>query len=342
MAMVRKGSSAKTIAANRANGQKSAGVPTATRSAGRLQHGLLAKVDPLVMGELGEDPAEYAQLSQAWIKSLAPQDPTEHALCEQMINALWRQRRLYRGEAAAQAEQRRTLKLERQHRLASEFKHAGAAIQNKLAAQAGMVGLSDSQFKFDWALLLLREVAAAADLGQFTAELLEGLQMLYGSQPSMVAGPMIGFYEDCVRASAEGKAVDEAVTEEVRRNLKAEIACFQTLQGLYRAMHVDIPPSLLDSRLLLSNKDSRRLNRYETTIARQFYGALDRFMEYRRFRLAYGGTMVDTSADADGRDPSADISSRGTGGPPQLPGPPSRSVGSKGRGRGACPHHVHC
>src|ERR1700757_1884341 len=98
MPLVRKGNSAKTTAANRANGRKLTGPVSATRSAGRLEHGTLAKVDPFTMRELGEDPAEYAQLRDAMLLSLAPQDALEQALGEEMANLLWRKRRLHRGE----------------------------------------------------------------------------------------------------------------------------------------------------------------------------------------------------------------------------------------------------
>src|SRR6516164_8454205 len=72
MSLVQKGSSAKTIAANRANGSKAQGQHGVPGNAGRLQHGILAKVDPSIMRELGEDPAEYAQLREDMLESLAP------------------------------------------------------------------------------------------------------------------------------------------------------------------------------------------------------------------------------------------------------------------------------
>jgi len=301
MPLIRKGSSPKTIAANRANCWNSHG---GTRTAGRLEHGILAKVDPFTMQELGEDPAEYAQLREGMLESLAPQDALEEALAVEMVDSLWRKRRLRRGEAGQQAEQRRTLKLERQHKLASEGKNAGAAFQTKLAAEMGIVGLRDSNFKLEYTILLLRDVAAAAQLGEFSAPLLQALQMLYGPRPTVTAGTLISFYQNCVMAAVGGKPVDEAVADEVRRTLKAEIQCFETLKQLYYSMEISVPPSLLDSRLLLSNKDSKKLNRYEMTIAHQFYNALDRFMEYRRYRLTLGGgaepALVDVEASSDG------------------------------------------
>jgi len=306
MSLVQKGSSAKTIAANRANGSKAQGPHGVPGNAGRLQHGILAKADPSIMRELGEDPAEYAQLRDDMLESLAPQDALEEALAVEMVDSLWRKRRLRRGEAGQQAEQRRTLKLERRHKLASEGKNAGAAFQTKLAAEMGIVGLRDSNFKLEYTILLLRDVAAAAQLGEFSAPLLQALQMLYGPRPTVTAGTLISFYQNCVRAAVEGKPVDEAVADEVRRALKAEIQCFETLKGLYYSMEISVPPSLLDSRLLLSNKDSKKLNRYEMTIAHQFYNALDRFMEYRRYRLTLGGSteqgLVNVEASADGMD----------------------------------------
>jgi hypothetical protein len=109
--------------------------------------------------------------------------------------------------------------------------------------------------------------------------------MLYGPRPAVAAAPIISFYRDCVETVAQGKPVNEAVVEALRRNLGAEIKCFETLRDLTIPY---VPPSLLDSHLLLGNKDSKKLNRYEMTLANQFYNALDRFMEYHRFRLTLG------------------------------------------------------
>ncbi len=288
MPLIRKGSSPRTIAANRANGCKATGPHGVPGNAGRLRHGILAKVDPFIMRELGEDPAEYAQLREAMLKSLQPQDAMEEALAEEVVDLLWRKRRLRRGEAGQQAEQRRTLKLERQYKLASEGKNAGASFQTKMAAHAGIVALKDSDFKFEYILLFLRDALAAAQLGEFGAGHLHELRMLYGPHIGLAAAPLIACYETCVQATAQGRAVSKEVVEDVCRNLGAEIKCFETLRDLYRSREISVPPSLLESRLLLSNKDSKKLNRYEMTLANQFYNALDRFMEYRRYRLTLG------------------------------------------------------
>ena len=289
MPLIRKRSSTKAIAANRKNSQVSTGPHIMTGGAPNLQHGIFAKVDPFIMRELGEDPAEYTALREEVLKSLAPQDAMERALGEQMVNLLWRQRRLHRGEAGQQAEQRRTLKLQRQHKLASEGRRGAAFLETKLAAHLGFVALRDSSFKFELILLYLRDVAAAAHLGEFSADLLGALRMIYGSQ-SMPMATMIGFYERCAETTAKGGAVDAAVAGEVRSKLKEEIECFETLKQIYYSTHINVPASLLDSRLLLSNKDSKKLNRYDITLARQFHDALHQFMEYRRFRLTLGGT----------------------------------------------------
>jgi len=85
-----------------------------------------------------------------------------------------------------------------------------------------------------------------------------------------------------------------------------------TLTSLH-SMEISVPPSLLKSRLLLSNRDSGKLNRYEMTIAHQFYNALDRFMEYRRYRLTLGGSAESALANVE-------ASSSASGGSPLLPG----------------------
>ena len=291
MPLIRKRSTTKAVAANRINSRVSTGPHVATRDSPNLQHGIFAKVDPFIMRELGEDPSEYTELREEVLRSLAPQDAMERAIGEQMVNLLWRRRRLHRGEAGQQAEQRRTLTLERQQKLASEGRRAEASLQTKLVAHFGFVALADSSFKFEYILLHLRDVAAAAQMGEFTAGLLGALQLIYGSRPPLAVAVTIGFYENCVKAAAKGKEVNPAMADEVCRKLKEEVESFETLKELYYSTEINVPPLLLDSRLLLSNKDSKKLNRYDITLARQFHDALDQFMEYRRFRLTLGGTV---------------------------------------------------
>ena len=161
--------------------------------------------------------------------------------------------------------------------------------ETKLAAQFGIVALRDSSFKFEFILLCLRDVAAAAHLGEFSAELLGALRMVYGSQTPIPVATMVSFYEGCVETATKGGEVDPAVADEVRSKLKEEIECFEKLKQVYFPTENNVSPSLLDSRLLPSNKDSKKLNRYDITLARQFHDALDQFMEYRRFRLTLGG-----------------------------------------------------
>jgi hypothetical protein len=84
----------KVLAANRANARKSTG-PRSKRGKNRvrmnaLRHGFFAH--GLLLTE--EDRGEFDQLRESIIKTLSPRDPVELMLCERVVSACWRLRRL--------------------------------------------------------------------------------------------------------------------------------------------------------------------------------------------------------------------------------------------------------
>ena len=93
-------STAAQIDANRANAQLSTGPVTAAgkeiSSRNALKHGLYAK-SPIIPGE---SPAGYSDLRDQIISEFRPQSAEQFLLCEQLIDAIWRDRRAERLETA--------------------------------------------------------------------------------------------------------------------------------------------------------------------------------------------------------------------------------------------------
>ncbi len=91
---------ARQIAANRGNAQRSTGPRTAAGKAvaarNAQKHGLLAKE---VLAE-GENAAGFARLSQRLREALAPEGEIEEALCARIVACVWRLRRVVRLEGA--------------------------------------------------------------------------------------------------------------------------------------------------------------------------------------------------------------------------------------------------
>ena len=84
----------KVLAANRANARKSTG-PRTKRGKSRvrmnaLRHGFFAR--GLLLTE--EDRGEFDQLRRSILKTFSPSDPVELMLCERIVSASWRLRRL--------------------------------------------------------------------------------------------------------------------------------------------------------------------------------------------------------------------------------------------------------
>jgi len=86
------------LAANRANAQRSTGPRSVEGKSvscfNALKHGIDA-ASPVITGE---DPAEYAELADQYIRRFQPQTPDEHYHVQTMIDSDWQKRRLDRLE----------------------------------------------------------------------------------------------------------------------------------------------------------------------------------------------------------------------------------------------------
>ena len=93
-------SSARKVAANRRNAQKSTGPRTlsgkAIASMNAVKHGLAART-PVVPGE---SPADFQAYATRWLDDLRPAGPMQEFLAERVISVTWRLRRVGKLEAA--------------------------------------------------------------------------------------------------------------------------------------------------------------------------------------------------------------------------------------------------
>jgi hypothetical protein len=98
-------STAKSVAANRANARKSRGPATppgkAHAGAARLRHGFFSTRADEPMAELGEDPREYGLLLESLVEDLQPREGLEAELVLRIRRVLWRMRRVERMEDGA-------------------------------------------------------------------------------------------------------------------------------------------------------------------------------------------------------------------------------------------------
>ncbi|HEY1663355.1 MAG TPA: hypothetical protein VGI03_13130 [Verrucomicrobiae bacterium] len=91
------------IEANRLNAQKSTGPRTRKGKAickmNALKHGILASTAIIHAYEFNESASDFQALCQEFYQSLAPVGPMEEALVDRIIMVLWRQRRLHTAES---------------------------------------------------------------------------------------------------------------------------------------------------------------------------------------------------------------------------------------------------
>ncbi len=97
--------SAKRLAANRLNAQRSTGPRTSAGKArvarNAIKHGIFAKVPLLVA--LGESPEDWQAHRDGIVTSLAPKGHAEQVLAERVASILWRVARAARADAAVAA-----------------------------------------------------------------------------------------------------------------------------------------------------------------------------------------------------------------------------------------------
>src|SRR5215469_2547228 len=201
MAIVHKGTSPATLAANRTNSLKSTGPVTergqlvSRRNA--LKHwGRAETIRPLLVA-LEEEPREFDRVRQALYRALVPRDEFEALLVDDMADVHWRIRRMVRGEAAAQAKRRRerkTVEEEKQARYDSGKFHD---LERATIPTLGFVGLPDSPVKFENVLDILRTIGGLVRYGGFQGEVVVYLQQLYGRNPGRRAAKVMNIYDRC-------------------------------------------------------------------------------------------------------------------------------------------------
>ena len=125
--------SRKQVLSNRRNSRKSTGPKTAQgKRAVRwntLKHGLLAKATILSIADFDEDPGEYKLLLEELQADLRPEGVLEQILLEKIASAYWRLRRVLRSE---QGEVEQGI-IDKQH---DEMSHL--AVSKQFAAECGL------------------------------------------------------------------------------------------------------------------------------------------------------------------------------------------------------------
>jgi len=283
---IRKTVTPKQMEANRRNALQSTGPKTASgkKAAARnaMEHGLLASEIVIDGGAGQEHPAEFAALLQGLRDDFSPRGTLEEMLVERVAVSYWRLRRALRCETG---ETRKRLDSvigdQERNRDTNFYKDVYFCALDPSGAKlkASSKGVS----------YLIKSVKLARSevetKGQISEVLMKLLSTAFGDQLSGVARQISVLNEDIKKAKTGGSPSDLEVakrkfmelSDNTVKDLERLIPILVRnehlfLQARIRSLSLP-PPQVLD-----------RIIRYETTIERQLYRALDQLERIQRQR----------------------------------------------------------
>ena len=238
------------------------------------------------MKELGEDPAAFEQLSESLRKALCPQDGFEQMLVEDMAEIRWRRQRLMRAEAGILATQRREFEIEREWKVAHYGKGFSGAANDVLLADMGLAALRPSSENFAEILDFLEVLKDSVETEGFREGDSRMLTVVYGKTPSYMGRRLTGLFNRGREGAKDESGKDCGEGERSRRvfleTLGREIASFRKLAELHYAKDVEVTEPLMDSHLIASQEDLRKIIDYEAALERQFERKLQQLVAWRR------------------------------------------------------------
>jgi hypothetical protein len=235
------------------------------------------------MKELGEDPAAFEQFSESLRKALCPQDGFEQMLVEDMAEIRWRRQRLMRAEAGIMATKRREFEIEREWKVANYGKGFSGAANDVLCHDMGLSALRPSDENFAQILEFLEVLRHLVETEGFREEDSRMLTMVYGKTPSYTGRYLTSMFKRGQEGAKDESGQDSGEVEGTRRvfleTLTREIASYLKLA------------ELMDSQLIPSQEDLRKIMDYEAALERQFERKLQQLVAWRRAK-----GEVDTSS----------------------------------------------
>ncbi len=298
--MIKKMKSPLLQAANRANSLKSTGPQTvlgkAQSSRNAMKYGVFAGVHVASMKDLGEDPAAFGQLGESLRQAFCPQDAFEQMLVEDMAEIRWRRQRLMRAEAGILASKRREFIIQREWKEANYGRISNGEAKDIPYPNMGLVSLGPSDENIAEIIDLLEDLKHSIETEGFAEEEFWRVKAVYGEKPSYTGRHLRELFdsapkwvkEDCVRHSEE--------VEEFRGPILAiltkEIAFFRKTAELHNAGDAKVTEALMDSQMIPSQEDLRKIMEYEAALERQFERKLQQLVAWRRSKGEVSATDV--------------------------------------------------
>jgi hypothetical protein len=238
------------------------------------------------MKELGEDPAAFEQLSESLRQALSPRDGFEQMLVEDMAEIRWRRQRLMRAEAGILATKRRGFEIDRQWKVANFGKGLAGVANDMLSPDMGLAALRPSDENFAQIIDFLEVLKYVVETEGFREEDFWLLKAVYGEKPSYTGRYLTGMFNRGREEAKVESGKDSGEVEGTRRvfleSLTREIASYTKLAELHHARDVEVTEPLMDSQLIPSQEDLRKITDYEAALERQFERKLQQLVAWRR------------------------------------------------------------
>jgi hypothetical protein len=274
--------SQKQLAANRRNALKSTGPRTATGKAksrlNAIQHGVLCE-SVVVDGHFyWEDPLEFASLHNELAQNLRPVGRVEELLVERMATCAWRIRRVLKaenGEIRLSTDTGTWARLKRRQRVGETLARHGHA-------DGGWCSVS-VRYHVD-AMKRLRERVRAD--GRLTQDALCEFSVAFENRETELLNRLRQFYAATTNSANRPSESDGTSQpgEDVLAYLDEKIAGFEAVVQDMAEEESRDDMARLDAAVLPSAEVIEKLQRYETSLERQYYRAMNQLERLQRRR----------------------------------------------------------
>jgi|SRR5579862_8025972 len=273
---MKKTMSLEQVEANRANARRSTGPRTAVGKANSkmnaVKYGILAR-EVVLRGEAGsEREQEFQSLYRQFWVHLAPVGPMETMLVERMVTTYWRLHRVLIGERG-------------------EIAHSvGDSGRRMSGLELDEVG--SSRRDITHAMEVLGRVRQRVrEEGELTEAILEEVMRAFNDVSNPVATRLKGIWEDALR-NPENLSVEESVAggfkspqqERLLTYIDRELTCFEWKLTELREREEHEAESRRDAAFLPSPTVLDKILRYEASLERQLYRAMNQLERLQRSR----------------------------------------------------------
>ena len=143
---------------------------------------------------------------------------------------------------------------------------------------------------------LLEALKHSVEIEYFDKEDSRPLELVYGENPGYMGKYLAELFYSAMQWVKDETVKYSEKIEMPRRlilqTLTREIASFRKLGKLYDARDVKVTQPLIDSQLIPSQDDLRKIMDYEAGLERQFERKLQQLVAWRRSKGEFGKTVV--------------------------------------------------